>query len=80
MNFRVGQKVIFIAKPNYSINARMDSGKVATVVKCHDGGYSIFIKDSANNRGGDSKITWYISENDLSLIGGQMLFKFMYND
>lgn len=40
--YHKGQRVIFTAKPNYDTDARRDSGKVATIMKCH-GGVTVFL-------------------------------------
>jgi len=79
--YHKGQKVIFTAKPFYNHMAQKDSGKTATVVKCFEGYYDIYIEDSENNRYTYSrKVTWCVREMDLKparVKGEQLLFGFM---
>ena len=76
-----GQKVIFTAKENYDLRARNDSGKVAIITYCHGGNfYGIFIDGSKNNSYTSNRsiqTTWYVLEDDLKPIQGQLLFVFI---
>lgn len=68
MSFRVGQKVIFTAKPSYPRATKNDSGKVATIVKCYTDQANIYIPGS---------VTWHVPYDTLKLLPNtQLLFAF----
>ena len=80
MKFKIGDRVKYIGNPNCCHDARLDIGKIATIVDIPNKGHliGIYIKDSKNNFG-CKESTWTVADSSIIPMEGQLIFDFMYD-